>query len=441
MSKPVVAIVGRPNVGKSTLFNRLTGNRTAIVEGEPSITRDRIYAQVDWLNKSFVVVDTGGLEPDKDEFIKNNIRYQADIAMQEAKVIVFVVDGRAGITALDREVAQILRKTNKKVILVINKIEDFAEIEEIIWDFYALGFDEPIPISAEHGKNTGDLLEKIVEYLPEDEIEEEIKDEAVMDIAVVGKPNVGKSSFVNYIVGEKRVIVGEEPGTTRDAIDTLISAGERKFNLIDTAGLRRKSRVKESVEYYSNLRSIKAIERADGVLMMIDACEGVTEQDKKISGYAHDKGKAIVLAINKWDLIEKEENLMERYKEEVYYRLKFLNYAPVTFISAITGERIDEALDLLEYAVDQNSRRVKTGVLNEVIQEAVQLREPPSKKGGKRLKVYYSSQVGVKPPTIILFVNDPNLMHFAYKRYLENSLRKSFGFIGTPINIKLRKRS
>lgn len=441
MSKAVVAIVGRPNVGKSTLFNRLTGNRTAIVEGEPSITRDRIYSDVKWLDKSFIIVDTGGLEPDKDNFIKNNVRYQADIAMEEAEVILFVVDGRAGITALDREVAQILRKTNKKVILVINKIEDFSDIQEVVWEFYALGFDEAIPVSAEHGKNTGDLLAEITEYLPETETEVEIENGDIMDIAVVGKPNVGKSSFINYIVGEKRVIVSEEPGTTRDAIDTLIIAGERKFNLIDTAGLRRKSRVKESVEYYSNLRSIKAIERSDGVLMMIDACEGVTEQDKKISGYAHDKGKAIVLAINKWDLIKKDQDLMERYKEEVYYRLKFLNYAPITFISSLTGKRIEEALDLLEYAVEQNSRRIKTGVLNEVIQEAVQLREPPSKKGGKRLKIYYASQVGVRPPTIILFVNNPGLMHFAYKRYLENSLRDSFGFIGTPINIKLKKRS
>jgi len=438
MNKPIVAIVGRPNVGKSTLFNRLTGHRTAIVEGEPSITRDRLYSEVRWLDKYFIVVDTGGLEPDNDNFIKNQVRCQAEIAMEEAELILFVVDGRTGITALDREVAQLLRKTNKKIILVLNKIEDFSAIDEVIWEFYALGFDEPIPISAEHGKNTGDLLDKVVKYLPE--VKEQEKDLAI-NIAIVGKPNVGKSSFVNYIVGNERVIVSEEPGTTRDAIDTLVEVGNTKFNLIDTAGLRRKSRVKESVEYYSNLRSIRAIERSDGVLMMVDACEGVTEQDKKIAGYAHNNGKAIVLAINKWDLMEKDQDLMNSYREEVYYRLKFLSYAPLTFISSLKGIRIDESLNLLEYAVDQNARRVKTGVLNEVIQESVQLREPPSRKGGKRLKVYYASQIGIKPPKIVLSVNNPALMHFAYKRYLENSIRNAFGFIGTPINIKIKKRS
>ena len=438
MNKPIVAIVGRPNVGKSTLFNRLTGHRTAIVEGEPSITRDRLYSEVRWLDKYFIVVDTGGLEPDNDNFIKNQVRYQAETAMEEAELILFVVDGRTGITALDREVAQLLRKTNKKIILVLNKIEDFSAIDEVIWEFYALGFDEPIPISAEHGKNTGDLLDKVVKYLPA--VKEQEKDLAI-NIAIVGKPNVGKSSFVNYIVGNERVIVSEEPGTTRDAIDTLVEVGNTKFNLIDTAGLRRKSRVKESVEYYSNLRSIRAIERSDGVLMMVDACEGVTEQDKKIAGYAHNNGKAIVLAINKWDLMEKDQDLMNSYREEVYYRLKFLSYAPLTFISSLKGIRIDESLNLLEYAVDQNARRVKTGVLNEVIQESVQLREPPSRKGGKRLKVYYASQIGIKPPKIVLSVNNPALMHFAYKRYLENSIRNAFGFIGTPIDIKIKKRS
>ncbi len=437
-NKPVVAIVGRPNVGKSTLFNRLAGKRKAIVEGEPSITRDRIYTDVYWLGKSFIIVDTGGLEPDEDDFIKNRVQFQAEIAMQEAEIILFVVDGREGLTALDREVAQILRRTNKKVIPVINKIEDFSNINEAVWEAYSLGFDEPIPVSAEHGKNIGDLLTEIEKYLPEMVDEEE---SLAINVAIVGKPNVGKSSFINYIVGQERVIVSEEPGTTRDAIDTLVEINEHIFNLIDTAGLRRKARVKESVEYYSNLRSLKAIDRADGVLMIIDALEGVTEQDKKITGYAHEAGKAIVLVVNKWDLIEKHEGLMKRYKEEIYYNLKFLNYAPVTFISALTGERIEEALKLLEYAVDQNSRRVKTGILNEVIQEAVQLREPPSKKGGKRLKIYYASQVGVKPPTFVFFVNDPKLIHFAYQRYLENTLRDSFGFIGTPLKIKFKRRN
>lgn len=440
MNRPVVAIVGRPNVGKSTLFNRLSGHRIAIVEGKPSITRDRIYTDVEWLDNKLILVDTGGIEPGGNDKIKNKIKYQAELAMEEAELILFVVDGRTGLTPKDEEVAQILRKTNKKVILVVNKIEDFSTVEETSWEFYSLGFGEPIPISAEHGKNTGDLMDKIVDNLPPKDVEVTADNEMVMDVAIVGKPNVGKSSLVNNIVGQERVIVSDLPGTTRDAIDTLVKWDGLKYNLIDTAGLRRKSRVNESVEYYSNLRAIRAIERADGVLVMIDATEGVTNQDKKISGYAHDAGKAIVLALNKWDLIEKDENTLERYRQEVYYHLKFLNYAPVTFISALTGQRIEEALELLEYSIDQNSRRIKTGILNEVLQEAVELREPTGKKG-KKLKLYYASQPDVRPPTFIFFVNNPELMHFSYRRYLENVLRESFGFVGSPIKIKLKKRS
>lgn len=437
MAKPVVAIVGRPNVGKSTLFNRLAGNRISIVEGEPNITRDRIYANIDWLNRSFILVDTGGIEPANRDIIKSKIKYQAELAIEEAELILFLVDGRSGVTPTDQEVAQLLHKANKKVILVINKVEDFSSIDELIWEFYALGFDEPLPISAEHGKNTGDLLDRIIANLPVKEEEQEEED--VLNIAIIGKPNVGKSSLVNYIVGDERVIVSDIPGTTRDAVDTLVEREGVKYNLIDTAGLRRKSRVKESVEYYSVLRTIRAVERADAVLILIDATEGVTAQDKKIAGYAHDSGKAIVIGINKWDLIEKDERTMERYRDEVYYQLKFLTYAPVTFISALTGERVDEALELLEYAVDQNSLRIKTGLLNEVLEEAIQLREPPSKKG-KRLKLYYATQVATNPPTFAFFVNDPKLMHFAYQRYLENTLRKAFGFIGTSIRIKLKER-
>lgn len=438
MAKPVVAIVGRPNVGKSTLFNRLAGNRISIVEGEPNITRDRIYANIDWLNRSFILVDTGGIEPANRDIIKSKIKYQAELAIEEAELILFLVDGRSGVTPTDQEVAQLLHKANKKVILVINKVEDFSSIDELIWEFYALGFDEPLPISAEHGKNTGDLLDRIIANLPVKEEEQEEED--VLNIAIIGKPNVGKSSLVNYIVGDERVIVSDIPGTTRDAVDTLVEREGVKYNLIDTAGLRRKSRVKESVEYYSVLRTIRAVERADAVLILIDATEGVTAQDKKIAGYAHDSGKAIVIGINKWDLIEKDERTMERYRDEVYYQLKFLTYAPVTFISALTGERVDEALELLEYAVDQNSLRIKTGLLNEVLEEAIQLREPPSKKG-KRLKLYYATQVATNPPTFAFFVNDPKLMHFAYQRYLENALRKAFGFIGTSIRIKLKERN
>lgn len=438
MAKPVVAIVGLPNVGKSTLFNRLAGNRISIVEGEPNITRDRIYANIDWLNRSFILVDTGGIEPANRDIIKSKIKYQAELAIEEAELILFLVDGRSGVTPTDQEVAQLLHKANKKVILVINKVEDFSSIDELIWEFYALGFDEPLPISAEHGKNTGDLLDRIIANLPVKEEEQEEED--VLNIAIIGKPNVGKSSLVNYIVGDERVIVSDIPGTTRDAVDTLVEREGVKYNLIDTAGLRRKSRVKESVEYYSVLRTIRAVERADAVLILIDATEGVTAQDKKIAGYAHDSGKAIVIGINKWDLIEKDERTMERYRDEVYYQLKFLTYAPVTFISALTGERVDEALELLEYAVDQNSLRIKTGLLNEVLEEAIQLREPPSKKG-KRLKLYYATQVATNPPTFAFFVNDPKLMHFAYQRYLENALRKAFGFIGTSIRIKLKERN
>lgn len=437
MTKPVVAIVGRPNVGKSTLFNRLAGSRISIVEGEPSITRDRIYTDVEWLGRSFILVDTGGIESTANDEIKSQIRFQAKMAMNEADLIVFVVDGRSGITTADQEIAEMLRKTNKKIILAINKIDDFSNVEELIWEFFSLGFEESIPLSAEHGKNIGDLLENIIGNLPDYQDIEEESD--VLNIAIIGKPNVGKSSLVNFLAGYERVIVSDIPGTTRDAIDTLVEKDDFKYNLIDTAGLRRKARVKESVEYYSVIRTIKAVDRADAALMLIDATEGITTQDKKIVGYAHDSGKAIVLAVNKWDLIEKENNTMEDYKEEIYWELKFLNYAPITFISAITGERIGESLKLLEYVIDQNSLRIKTGLLNEVVEEAILLREPPSVKG-KRLKLYYATQVDIKPPTFIFFVNDPKLMHFSYQRYIENALRKAFGFIGTTIKIVVKPR-
>ena len=438
MSDSVVAIVGRPNVGKSTLFNRFTGQRKAIVEGEPNVTRDRIYGEVEWLDHSFILIDTGGIEINEEDILKKKTKKQAEIAMKDSDVILFVVDGRSGITSLDEEIANILRRTNKEVILVINKVENFKKAEEIKWEFYSLGMGEPITISAEHGKNTGNLLDNIVTKLPKTK-EADTSDDT-MDIAVVGKPNVGKSSLVNYILGQERVIVSEIPGTTRDAIDTLVEFNDLKYKLIDTAGLRRKSRVKESIEYYSNLRSIKAIERSDAVLMMIDAIKGVTEQDKKIAGYAHDHGKPIVLAVNKWDLVEKDSKTMDDYMDDIYYEMKFLNYAPITFISAVTGKRVNEALELLEYVIEQSAQRVKTGVLNEVIQEAVQLRQPPSKKG-KSVKIYYASQTGVKPPVFVFFVNNPELMHFAYKRYLKNSIREAFGFLGSPIIFKIKQRT
>lgn len=437
MAKPVVAIVGRPNVGKSTLFNRLAGNRISIVESEPGITRDRIYADIEWLEKSFILVDTGGIETDSDDLIIKKMRQQAQLAIEEADLLLFVVDGRSGITNLDQEIADYLRKTNKKILLLINKVDDFSLVDEITWQFYSLGFEEIIPISAEHGKNVGDLLEKIVDNLPL--LEDDELDNEALNIAIIGKPNVGKSSLVNYLAGYERVIVSDIPGTTRDAIDTLVEIKGVKYNLIDTAGMRRKARIKDSVEYYSVIRTIRAIDRADAVLMLIDATEGVTGQDKKIVGYAHDNGKAIVLAVNKWDLIEKETNTMEEYKKEIYNELKFINYAPITFISALTGKRVPEALELLEYVIDQNSLRIKTGLLNEVLEEAFLLREPPGYRG-KKLKLYYATQVAIKPPTFLLFVNDPELMHFSYERYLENALRKAFGFIGTTIRINLKKR-
>ncbi len=438
MSKGTVAIVGRPNVGKSTLFNRLIGGRRAIVEGEPNVTRDRIYDEAEWLGRRFNVIDTGGIVPRDSDKIKNQIKHQAELAMDEADVILFVVDARTGMTGVDEEIAQLLYRTNKEVILVVNKVEDFSKAEEISWEFYSLGFGDPVLISAEHGKNTGELMDKVMDELPEYE-EDEIEEEKI-NVAVIGKPNVGKSSLINHLVGQNRVIVSDMPGTTRDAVDTMIEWNDIKFNFIDTAGLRRKSRVKESVEYYSNLRALKSVDRSDAVLMMIDAEKGVTDQDKKIAGYAHDEGKAMVIAINKWDLMEKGSKTMQNYTDEVYYQLKFLNYVPVTYISALTGERIDEMLSLLEYVVDQSTLRIKTGILNEVITEAVQLREPPSKKG-KRLKLYYGSQVGVKPPKFVFFVNDPNLMHFAYQRYLENVLREAFGYVGNPLIFKLKQRN
>jgi GTP-binding protein len=437
MSKPVVAIVGRPNVGKSTLFNRLAGTRISIVEDEPSITRDRIYADAEWLDHQFKLIDTGGIETDTDEEIKSMVKRQSELAIEEADYILFMVDGREGLTALDEQVAQMLRKSNKEVFVVVNKIEDFKTMQENVWEFYSLGFEVVVPISAEHGKNLGDLLDHVISGFENVETKPE---EDIINIAIVGKPNVGKSSLINYLVGHERVIVSEAPGTTRDAIDTTIEFNDIKYNLIDTAGLRRKANVHDDIEYYSNIRAIRAIERSDGVLMMIDAQEGVTDQDKKISGYAHDAGKAMVLAINKWDLIDADSDEMAHYRDEVYYNLKFLNYAPISFISALTGKRIEEVLELLEYSVDQSTKRIKTGLLNEVITEATQLREPPTKKG-KQLKIYYCSQVDVKPPTFVFFVNNPDLMHFAYKRYLKNAIRENFGFIGSPIVIKIKQRS
>lgn len=437
MSKPLVAIVGRPNVGKSTLFNRLTGGRVAIVENVPGVTRDRIYRDAQWLNRSFTVVDTGGLELEgaKDS-ITMQVKRQVEVAMEEADLILFVVDGRTGITSNDELVAQTLRRVNKPVILIVNKIEDFSDMSPV-YEFYRLGLNEPIPISAAHGMNTGDLMDRIVAMLPEAEAEEEAED--IIKVAVVGRPNVGKSSLVNAFLGQERTIVSDVPGTTRDAVDTLFEHEGQRYLLIDTAGIRRKARINEPTERYSVIRSFRAIDRSDVVLMIIDATSGVTEQDKRIAGYAHEAGKASVLVVNKWDLVEKDGATMNRYDREIRQELGFMQYAPTMYISALTGRRVKKVLELVDFVVEQSTLRISTSRLNEIIEEAVHLTPPPSDKG-RRLKILYSTQGGIKPPTFILFVNDPELFHFSYRRYLENQLRINFGFEGNPIRLVIRQR-
>ncbi|SJZ54218.1 ribosome biogenesis GTPase Der [Selenihalanaerobacter shriftii] len=437
MSKPIVAIVGRPNVGKSTLFNRIVGDRISIVEDEPSITRDRIYAEGEWLNNHFLLVDTGGIDLNSEKELKEDIRRQAEIAIDEADVILFMLDGRTGLQPMDREVANMLRKSGKPIILTVNKVDYKKLEEEIKYDFYELGLDDPVLISAEHGLNIGDLLDEVIIHFPQEE-EIEYEDD-IIRISVIGRPNVGKSSLVNQVLGKNRVIVSDIPGTTRDAIDTYFKLGDREFAIIDTAGMRRRGKVKPGIEKYSVIRSLGAIDRSDVVLMVLDATEGMTEQDKRVAGYAHEDGKAMVIVVNKWDLIEKGNDTNKRYAEDIRYDVGFLNYAPITFVSALTGQRVLEILEIVEYVAEQHSRRVKTNTLNNVLKEATSMFEPPSDKG-KRLKIYYATQPRVKPPLFVLFVNDPDLMHFSYKRYLKNKIRDAFGFSGTPIKIIVRER-
>jgi len=434
--KPIVAIVGRPNVGKSTLFNRLTGGRTAIIEDTPGVTRDRLYKDAEWQNVCFTVIDTGGIENNKEDTMLNKIKQQAQIAIEEADVILFIVDGKAGITIDDQEVARMLRKTNKNVFLVVNKIENYSD-PTIFYDFYQLGLGEPNPISAAHGMNTGDLLDKIVDVFPE--FLDEPYDPDIIKIAVVGRPNVGKSSLVNTILGQERVIVSNIPGTTRDAIDTPFIRNNQEYVIIDTAGMRRRSKISNPTERYSVIRSLRAIDRSDVVLMVFDAEEGVTEQDKKIVGYAHEQGKGCVLVINKWDLIKKDEKTLHRYEKIIRSELLFLQYAPIIFVSALTKQRVVKLLELIDFVAEQQAHRVGTSVLNQVINEAVQLNPPPSEKG-KRLKILYITQTGVKPPTFVIFVNEPEILHFSYERYLENKIRENFGFEGTPIRFVIKKR-
>ncbi|KAB3533165.1 ribosome biogenesis GTPase Der [Alkaliphilus serpentinus] len=436
MAKQVVAVVGRPNVGKSTLFNRVAGKRISIVEDHPGVTRDRIYAEVEWLNYNFTLIDTGGIEPESKETILSQMRRQAEIAIETANVIIFMVDGREGLTGTDREVASMLRKANKPVILAINKV-DTKEHSPYYYDFFELGMESMVETSATAAYNIGDLLDEVVKHFPNPDENQEEDD--VIKVAIIGKPNVGKSSIINKILGEDRVIVSDIAGTTRDAIDTPFTDGEDHYLLIDTAGIRRKSKIKENIERYSVIRSFTAVERADVCLLVIDAEEGVTEQDKKIAGYSHENGKGMIIVVNKWDLIEKDTHTMNKFTKEIRTELAYLHYAPIIFISALTGQRMNKLLETIKFVSNQNAMRVPTGTLNEIIGEAVLLNQPPSDKG-KRLKVFYGTQAAVKPPTFVLFINDKELMHFSYLRYIENQIRENFGFEGTPIRFMLREK-
>lgn len=436
MGKPIVAFVGRPNVGKSTLFNKIAGKRISIVEDTPGVTRDRVYAEAEWLKYNFTIIDTGGIEPESGDIILSQMRRQAQIAIDTATVIVFIVDGKEGLTAADAEVAQMLRKSKKPIVLVVNKIDSLKD-EDNAFEFYNLGIGEPITISATQGLALGDMLDRIVEHFPDESTDEE-QDEYIK-IAMVGKPNVGKSSLINKLLGEERVIVSDIPGTTRDAIDSTLETEEGKFILIDTAGLRRKSKIKEEIERYSVIRTLAALERADVCILIIDATEGVTEQDEKIIGYAHEQGKAIMVVVNKWDLIEKDDKTMENYKKTLQAKMAFIEYASFLFISAKTGQRVHKVLNEAKLCYANYSKRISTGILNDVINKAVLMKEPPI-VGLKRLKIYYVTQAETKPPLFIFFVNDTQTIHFSYERYLVNQLRSNFDFKGTSIKVQFRER-
>ena len=436
MSKPIVAIVGRPNVGKSTFFNKIVGKRISIVEDTPGVTRDRIYAEAEWNSVHFALIDPGGIEPASQDVILSQMREQAQIAMDMADVILFIVDGKEGLTTADREVAMMLMRTGKKVILVVNKIDKPTRLPDNFYDFYELGMGEPIPVSAANMLNFGDVLDEIVESFPDDADTEE--DDSIK-IAVIGKPNVGKSSLVNCLLGENRVIVSPIAGTTRDSIDTPFEWNGDKYVLIDTAGIRRKSKVYEDIERYSVVRAVAAIERCDVCVLMIDASEGLTEQDKKIAGVAHEAGKGIVVTVNKWDLIEKETNTMRDFKREIESELLFMSYAPVIFISVTEKQRVNKVMEMAKYVSEKRAMRVPTGQLNSLIQDAMMMKQPPSDKG-RKLKVYYAAQVGVKPPLFSFQVNKRELMHFSYARYLENKIREGFGFEGTSIKFVFREK-
>lgn len=436
MSKPIVAIVGRPNVGKSTLFNALAGEKISIVEATPGVTRDRIYADVEWLGRHFTMVDTGGIEPESSDVILSQMREQAQIAIDTADVILFMTDVRQGLVDADSKVADMLRRSGKPVLLAVNKVDD-KKFEMDVYEFYNLGMGEPLPIAAAGKLGMGELLDRVVGSFPEDSGEEE--DSEIPHVAIIGKPNVGKSSIINRILGQDRVIVSDIAGTTRDAVDTQVNWNGQEYIFIDTAGLRRKSKVRESLERYSVIRAVTAVERADVVLVVIDAEEGVTEQDAKIAGIAHENGKGVIIAVNKWDAVEKNDKTVYRYTGQIRQVLSFMPYAKLIFISAKTGQRISRMFETIDAVIQNHALRVQTGVLNEILTEAVALQQPPSDKG-KRLKIFYMTQVSVKPPTFVLFVNSRKLMHFSYVRYLENRIRDAFGFEGTPLRFIIRER-
>lgn len=437
MSRPIVAIVGRPNVGKSTLFNVLAGQQISIVKDTPGVTRDRIYADVTWLDMQFTLIDTGGIEPESSDLILSSMRQQAEIAIDTADVIIFVTDVRQGLVDADFKVTDMLRRSHKPVVLVVNKVDSFEKFMPDVYEFYNLGIGDPMPVSASSRLGLGDMLDEVAKYFNKDTTQEEEDDRP--KIAVVGKPNVGKSSLINKLVGEERVIVSNIAGTTRDAIDTSVKYHGREYVFIDTAGLRRKSKIKEELERYSIIRTVTAVERADVVILMIDAVEGVTEQDAKIAGIAHERGKGMIIAVNKWDAIEKNDKTIYKFTNEIREKLAYMPYAELIFISAKTGQRLNKLYETIDAVIENHAMRVGTGVLNEIMAEAVAMKQPPSDKG-KRLRLYYITQVSVKPPTFVIFVNDKELTHFSYTRYIENKIREAFGFRGTPLKFIIRER-
>ncbi len=435
--KPIVAVVGRPNVGKSTLFNALAGQKISIVKDTPGITRDRIYADINWLGRSFTLIDTGGIEPDSKDVILSQMREQAEIAINTADVIIFMVDVRQGLVDADAKVADMLRRSQKPVILAVNKVDNVNKYMADVYEFYNLGIGDPHPISAANQMGLGDMLDEVIAHFGEESQEEEEDDK--IRVAIVGKPNVGKSSLINKMLGENRLIVSDVAGTTRDAVDTPITHNGKEYIFIDTAGLRRKNKIKEDLERYMIVRTVSAVERADIVVLLIDAVEGVTEQDAKIAGIAHERGKAVIIAVNKWDAIEKNNKTVKEYESKIREILSYMPYAEITYISALTGQRLNKLYDLIDMVAENHAMRVATGVLNEIMAEAVALQQPPSDKG-RRLKLFYITQAAVKPPTFVIFVNDKNLMPFSYTRYIENKIREAFGFKGTPLKFIIRER-